>query len=1149
MTFPLPRPFPSSLLLSSLLLACSQKSPPQPLVQPTLQQPTEAEFARHESLLTVTQSYVTEQATPEAFTLFADGQAAPIIVSDADHAGVRRAAADLQADVEKVGGVQPVLSSELTTGPSAVIVGTLGQSPLIDQLVADDKLDASELEGRWEKFVITPVEAPGAGLERALVIAGSDKRGTIYGIYDLTERMGVSPWYDFADVPPKQRAQLHILPGQHTLGEPSVKYRGIFINDENPALLDWYNETYSGDGRFGAEFYTRVFELLLRMKGNFLWPAMWGKSFNDDDPDNPRLADEYGIVMGTSHHEPMTRSQQEWSDYGSGDWRYDTNGATLRDFWREGIERMGDRETLVTVGMRGDGDVQLDGATQSLMETIVADQRDIIADVTGRDPSTVPQVWALYKEVQTFYDNGMTVPDDVTLLLADDNWGNIRRLPSNGSAARDGGFGVYYHFDYVGGPRSYKWLNTNSVPRVWEQMRLAHSLGANQIWLVNVGDLKPMEFPIHFFLDHAWDADGWTAARMAQYPKRWAQAQFGPEHAEAIGRILAGYTKFNARRKPELLSPDTYSLVNYREAETVVNEFNALVAEAERIYDELDERHHDAFYQLVLFPTAASANLNELYYSVAKNRLYAQQQRAATNDWAMRAQALFENDAALTDAYHSLGDGKWNHMMKQTHIGYTDWQEPASNVMPTTQQYSATGAASMGVAVEGSSSAWPGGMGSATLPELIAYYPDATRYLEVFNRGGGTFDFTIESDAAYVTASPASGSVDLETRVELTVDWSQVPVGKNEVTLTVSGSGASVDVSLPLHKPDAPSAEEVVGFVESNGYISINAEDFTAAVGSATAEFEVVPDLGRTSSAVTINPPNAESVTAGGDRPHLQYNLHLFSSGQVTVRAYLSPTLPIHSSGLRYAVSFDDAAPQVVDIHSEIPMDFAEDSQAWQRWVSDNIIVKQSTHTLAEAGPHVLKFWMVDPAVVLQKLVVETQSIPSSYLGPPAFEPLNHPEPPPPTVEDFSDDADPSVDASDGGDATSPDTTDDGTTAPDATAGPNPDDTAAATSDDTTSGPTPVDPGVPPTSPAGTSPTPTTPTPTTGPNPAPTGTNDPTTPAPSGTGVVGEPDAAAGDDGCGCRIPGKNPIPSAAGGWALAALGVLAWRRRRQAST
>src|SRR5690606_23424832 len=242
----------------------------------------------------------------------------------------RRAAADLQADVEKVGGVQPVLSSELTTGPSAVIVGTLGQSPLIDQLVADDKLDASELEGRWEKFVITPVEAPGAGLERALVIAGSDKRGTIYGIYDLAERMGVSPWYDFADVAPKQRAQLHILPGQHTLGEPSVKYRGIFINDENPALLDWYNETYSCDGRFGAEFYTRVFELLLRMKGNFLWPAMWGKSFNDDDPDNPRLADEYGIVMGTSHHEPMTRSQQEWSDYGSGDWRYDTNGAALR---------------------------------------------------------------------------------------------------------------------------------------------------------------------------------------------------------------------------------------------------------------------------------------------------------------------------------------------------------------------------------------------------------------------------------------------------------------------------------------------------------------------------------------------------------------------------------------------------------------------------------------------------------------------------------------------------------------------------------------------------------------------------------------------------------------------------------------------------
>ena len=353
-----------------------------------------------------------------------------------------------------------------------------------------------------------------------------------------------------------------------------MKYRGIFINDEAPALSGWTREKFGG---FNHQFYEKVFELILRMKGNYLWPAMWGNAFNDDDKLNPRLADEYGIVMGTSHHEPMMRAQQEWKRYGKGEWNYDHNDSTLREFWRQGIRNMGTHESIVTVGMRGDGDMPMtEGSNIALLERIVADQRRIIGEVTGKDPSATPQLWALYKEVQDYYDKGMRVPDDVTLLFADDNWGNIRRLPTRERHAA-GGFGVYYHFDYVGGPRNYKWLNTNPIARVWEQMHLAYEYGANRIWIVNVGDLKPMEFPIQFFLDYAWNPGEVASRAAAGVHAQWAEQQFGAAHAAEIADVVTKTYKYAGRRKPELLAPETYSLANYREAETVVAEYAALL--------------------------------------------------------------------------------------------------------------------------------------------------------------------------------------------------------------------------------------------------------------------------------------------------------------------------------------------------------------------------------------------------------------------------------------------------------------------------------------------------------------------------------------------------------------------------------------------
>ncbi|HEX9107472.1 MAG TPA: glycosyl hydrolase 115 family protein, partial [Longimicrobiales bacterium] len=583
-----------------------------------------------------TTSYVTEQAASGRFPLFASGRAATLVVSSADWPGVVRAAKDLRADVGRVTGTEaPLMTAAAGTPPEttspAVLIGTIGRSPLIDALVQARKLDVSGVAGKWETFVTQVVADPLPGVKQALVIAGSDKRGTIYGIYDLSAQIGVSPWYWWADVPAQHRGALYVLPGRHTQGEPAVKYRGIFLNDEAPALTGWAREKFGG---MNHQVYEHVFELILRLKGNYLWPAMWGNAFNADDTLNPVLADEYGVVMGTSHHEPMLRAQQEWKRFGKGEWNYEHNDSTLRAFWADGIRHMGTHESIVTVGMRGDGDMPMtQGSNIALLERIVADQRKIIEQVTGKPASQTPQLWALYKEVQDYYDKGMRVPDDVTLLFSDDNWGDIRRLPSARDRNRAGGFGIYYHFDYVGGPRNYKWIDTNPIPRVWEQMRLAHEYGANRIWIVNVGDLKPMEYPISFFLDYAWSPERIPVAALAEYPRRWAAQQFGQEHAAEIGRVLATYHRYASRRKPELLDTATYSLTSYAEAERVIADWRTLDAQARSLEAQLPAPAHDAFYQLVLHPIEAYANLQDLYITVAKNRMYASmmQWRAATN--------------------------------------------------------------------------------------------------------------------------------------------------------------------------------------------------------------------------------------------------------------------------------------------------------------------------------------------------------------------------------------------------------------------------------------------------------------------------------------------------------------------------------------
>ncbi len=788
--------------------------------------------------------------------LIENGNPLPLYVDQKDDKGVLRAVESLQQDFEKVTGKRADSHSD---APKSIWIGTVGQSASIDRLLEKGLLERKEIEGKREKFMITVINNPAAGVESALVIAGSDKRGTIYGIYELSKQMGVSPWHYWADVPVERTNNLYIKPGVYTEGEPAVQYRGIFLNDEYPALTRWANHTFGG---YNSQFYEKVFELLLRLKGNFLWPAMWGNAFYDDDPQNGVLADEMGIVMSTSHHEPMARAQQEWKRHGNGgEWDYSKNKKGLQEFWRGGMERTKDWETVVTIAMRGDGDEPMsDEQNVSLLEEIVKDQRQIIKEVTGKKVANTPQVWALYKEVQDYYDEGMRVPDDVTLLFCDDNWGNVRKLPELNSKPRKGGYGMYYHFDYVGGPRNTKWLNVSQVSRVWEQMNLTFEHGVDKIWVVNVGDLKPMEYPISFFLDMAWDPTRFTPANLLAHTEAWCKQQFGEKYANEAARLIDMYTKYNHRVTPELLNHKTYSLENYNEFETVANEYRELLVDAMRLYQQLPNTYRNAFDQLVLFPINGMSNLYDMYYAKAKNDFYAARNDIQANYWADKVKEGFERDSLLTLHFNTLSNGKWKHMMDQVRIGYTSWNNPPHSIMPK---------------------------------------------------------------VTYVDSTSAK-------------------------------SGSKI-------------------FVEEDGYVSIEAMNFSAVNNSSQVKFTEIPNLGKTFSALTTLPVNARL----DEQVYVEYKVDVKSTGNARLTVLTSPTLNYNANkGLRYAVSINGGEEQTVNINGHYKGELG-------KWQANRIIENVTEHHFDKEGEYTIRIRPLEHGIVIQKILLDFGGLKPSYLGPP----------------------------------------------------------------------------------------------------------------------------------------------------------------------
>ena len=948
--------------------------------------------------------YVRYTSAPGAFCLAADGRAASVLVSSADWEGVVRAAGDLTQDVQRVTGILPRLVQTDEPAPASVLVGTLGKSPLIDRLVEAGKLDASSVSGQWESYLIATVDD-------CLVIAGSDKRGTIYGIYDLSEKIGVSPWYWWADVPARRSTSLYVEGGRYVQPSPKVKYRGIFINDEWPSFGGWASAKFGG---LNSKMYAHLFELLLRLRANYFWPAMWATAFNEDDPENPALADRYGIIMGTSHHEPMMRGHKEYTRRRDevGEWNYATNKTRLDRFFRDGLERNRTYDNLITIGMRGDGDVAMGkGDDEENMQTlamVVEGQRAIISEVYGRPASEVPQLWAIFTEVQRYYDKGFTVPDDVLLLFCDNNWGYIRRTGPLKERDRRGGMGLYYHIDMNGGPWNDRWVNTSPIPKLREQFHLAYETGIDDLWIVNVGDLKPKELPIDFILRYAWDPDAIPADRTDDYLRAWAGENFGEAHADAVAALVSAYPKYNLWRKAEVQVPGIFSVVNYHESDRTEQLWQDVAHHADSLRRLLPAAMQDAYFQLVYYPTVASAGIANLYTAVTRNRLYVSQGRPLANRYADLAEVLFRKDGELTRYYNdTLAGGKWKNMMQDIHIGYTQWSMPEKAVLPELVRVTPTESPALGVSVEGSEATeQDGNLALPVFDSLLA----SEYYVDLFNRGTGSLDYAVTPSAPWLRVSRSAGTLTDEARLRVSIDWGVLEAGIHEGQLTIVSGDTHVPIAVRAVKGEAPRTDEPYFGNVSGSEFSIPAIAFNRNIPGKAAAWTLLPDLGRSEGCMGIQPVTAPSIQPS-EAPRIEYRVLLTDADSVSLCIGILPTQDVNPErGLRLAVSLDDEAPLTLDARQGFKDEFAEYTpanlakspnlkplprqdtsirltgagQLRRNEVFDNLRWLTVKLPVRSAGLHTLKVFMTDPEVVLERIVVNPDNRHPSYFGAPS---------------------------------------------------------------------------------------------------------------------------------------------------------------------
>ena len=946
--------------------------------------------------------------TKYAFTLASPRQTAAILYDASDAAVVKRAAELFAADVEAVTGRRPqVTSATGETGP-AVIVGTVGGSALIRRLSEAGKIDTAPLEGAWERYLIQTVANPLPGIRKALVIAGSDRRGAAYGLFTLSELIGVSPWYWWADVPVKKHAALHVDAPPTYSQTPSVRYRGIFLNDEDWGLTPWASQTFEPErGNIGPRTYAKVCELLLRLKANYLAPAMHpvSTSFNQI-PENKLVADTFAIVMGSTHCEPLLlNTASEWDTKTMGPWNYDKNKEGINRVLTQRVRENSPYENVYTLALRG----LHDGAMSTtlpmhekvrMLQQALLDQRQILAENIDRPVETVPQAFTPYKEVLEIYSNGLELPDDVTIVWPDDNYGYMKRLSGVREQRRTGRSGVYYHVSYLGVPHSYLWFSTTPPSLMYEELRKAYDTTADRLWLVNCGDLKGSEMQVSLFLDMAWDIGRFTADNVVTYPARWLAGIFGEAYYDRLEAMTREHLRLAFPRKPEYmgwgyhwnrfdhnceqLTDTDFSFTNYDEAPRRLEAYRKLGARAEALLHEIGDEARPAFYQLVYYPLRGAELMNRMTLGGQRNRWYARQGRAATNAVRDEVQRCYDSLQVITRGYNSLLGGKWNHMMsmRQNYDGVSAYFN-----LPHLATHDAAGAPRLALQVAGEDVT-----GARAFHALPAFdnYLRRTYPVEIYNRGGGTLAWTAHASEPWVVLSKSAGKTADEERITVGIDWEKAPSGNAVPAQIVFRAGEqSEKVLVSLFNPTAPSRAELRGiYVENNGCVSIPAAGCHRVRENDRIKITAVEDLGIEGPALQLGDPTAPlQIFRSRDVPCAEYDFYAFDAGSVDVYTYVLPTFPLHAdrdfrigentnTDTKYSVQIDDGALATPS------SSHVEYSQVWFESVLRNCAVNKSTLHIDKPGRHTLRIRVGDPGIVLQKIVLDFGGMKRSYLGP-----------------------------------------------------------------------------------------------------------------------------------------------------------------------
>lgn len=943
--------------------------------------------------------------------------------------GVIRVTEKVAHDVELVSGKKPQILVEKeipetleSSGEDwTIIAATKGKSSFLKKLEEAGSAELKELEQKRECYAWIFPEIKNRTKSNLLVIAGSDKRGTIYGLFHLSEMLGVSPFVDWCGLMPPKQEKIELREDMACISkEPSVRYRGFFINDEWPAFGNWCNHNFGG---FNAKAYDHVFELLLRLKGNYLWPAMWSARFADDGPDllNAELADEYGIIMGMSHHEPCLRQGEEYkylrgknSVYGDA-WNFRTNREGITKFWEDGLKRSGKFENVITVGMRGEADTAIMGKNATLEDNIqllrdvLKTQKKLIQERVNPDLTKVPRMIALYKEVEEFfYGNektkglmGAEELEDVILMLCDDNYGNLRTLPTEEMRKHAGGYGMYYHLDYHGWPVSYEWINSSYLPKIWEQMSMAYDFGVRELWMVNVGDIATQEFPLSFFLDMAYDFDRWGSRALnctQEYTRKWVRQQFGSveeETQDTIADILEQYTKIIHRRRPEALNPETYHPVQEKESSRIFEEEEQLLKKLQDVYETIEKtnpQNLSAFIALVYYPAFGTMNLVKMQILAGWNHYYANLGAVCANDYGDEVERCMEQDRKAVEMYHQMDQGRWYGMGMSQHIGFTHWNEDECR-NPVVMRVIPLKKRSILVAADGTAQHAEGSPWLDNTMKLKDFLnPDCTRAsVTLYSRSDLKAEYKVLKKPGWLSVEPMEGWLDgvsqKKVRLNLTLIKQRLPETNQDTiqdSLEIATPEGKCEITVPVYTGNLQDKKNV--FVDTMGYLSIEAAHYVNSVPGnykdRQVKFENLQGYGKTNSAMKAFPSDACTVP-GQDAPYLEYQFVLEESGTYEAEFYMQPSNPVtRENQLLYAVRINEEVTETVNA---VEKDYQVGDQA-EKWAEGVLsqIRRQTVSIKCRAGFNTLRVYHVTPGFVLEKIVIYPmgEKPEESYLGP-----------------------------------------------------------------------------------------------------------------------------------------------------------------------